>query len=355
MLRDALLARFPALNRLPDDAFVVGGAIRDLLSEREPADVDVVCRDAASAARALPGRVVQLGRADLVAYRVIVDGTIYDLANRTGDTVRDDLSRRDFTIDAMAVELSTGEQHDPFGGAHDLEEQLVRMVAATNFDDDPLRMLKGVRLAVTFGFSLEAATVAAIRERVDTIENVAPERVTYELALAFGCRRFRRAVELLRETQLDVPLFGRALNATQYSHDDVSLAAAMAILVDNPRVHAARHRWSDSLLRQVTTLRDLLDTPADSLRSAIYDAGQEVARQLPGLLRARGQAVPAIPLDDAFFAIRPLLSGDEITAITSVVPGRELGRIKRELLEAQIEGRVATRDEAVRLVLELAG
>lgn len=355
MLRDALIERFAALRRLPRDAFVVGGAIRDLLTDREPADVDVVCRDAAAVASTLRGRVVQLGRDDLVAYRVIVDGTIYDLADRTGESVRDDLSRRDFTIDAIAVELDSGEQHDPFGGIADLDARIVRMIAPKNFDDDPLRMLKGVRLATTFDFALEGGTVAAIRQRVDTIENIAPERVTYELALSFGCGRFRRAIDLLHETTLDLPLFGRALDSSIFSTDEVSLAGAMALLVENPRVHAARHRWSDSLLRQVMTLRELLETPPDAIRSSIYDAGAEVARQLPGVLRARGEDVPPLPLDDAFFAIRPLLDGDEITAIAGVPPGRELGRIKRELLEAQIEGNVATRDEAVRLVLELAG
>ena len=355
MLRDALTARFPALRRLPADAFVVGGAIRDLLSDREPADVDVVCRDAAAAARMLPGRVVQLGRADLVAYRVIVDGTIYDLADRTGQSVTDDLSRRDFTIDAIAVELESGAEHDPFGGMTDLRARLVRMIAAKNFEDDPLRMLKGVRLATTFSFELDPATIAAIRERVDLIENVAPERVTYELALSFSCGSFRRAVQLLRDTNLDVPLFGRTLDPSAFQSDDVSLAGAMTLLVENPRVHAARHRWSDSLLRQVMTLRELLETPPDAMRSALYDAGAEIARQLPGVLRARGERVPPLPLDDAFFAIRALLGGEEITAITGVGPGRELGRIKRELLEAQLEGKVATRDEAVRLVLELAG
>ncbi len=354
MLRNDLITRFPALTRLPADCHVVGGAIRDLLSGTEPADVDVVAIDAEAAARSLGGRVVKLGRGDLVAYRVIVDGTIYDLAGRVGATVEEDLSRRDFTVDAIAVSLQTGEQIDPHDGHGDLHRRTLRMIRAGNFDDDPLRLVKGVRLAVTLGFTFDEATLDAMRQRAESITRVAPERVTYELALAFGCGRLRQAIEFLHATGLDVPLFGKSLDDALFHDDAVSLAGALTLLVDDPETHAVRWRWSESLSRQVLAIRELLKTPRTALRMALHDAGQDAAKQLPGVLRALGRPSEAIPQDEAFFAIRALLSGAEISELTGLQPGRELGAIKRSLLEAQLDGAVATREEAETFVKNLA-
>ncbi len=354
MLRDDLLARFPALTRLPAACHVVGGAIRDLLSGNEPADVDVVAVDAESAAMTLGGRVVKLGRGELVAYRVLVGGVIYDLASRVGTTVEGDLARRDFTVDAIAVNLDSGELIDPHDGQGDLRQRSLRMIRPSNFDDDPLRLMKGVRLAVTLGFTLEESTAGAMRARAGSISKVAPERVTYELALALGCGRFRQAIALLRQTQLDVSLFGRELDPAQFHDDSISLAGALALLVDDPGEHAQRWRWSELLQRQVMAIRELLDTSPAALRVALHDAGAEVAKQLPGVLRALGRPAAAIPQDEAFFAQRALLSGAEISELTGLAPGRALGAIKRSLLEAQLDGAVATVEEAETFVKNLA-
>lgn len=347
--REELTRRFPALATLGDDCYVVGGAIRDLLSGREPADADVACIDPLAAARTIRERVIRLGDAEhLSAYRVVVrqDATasgehVYDFAELLDHDIDLDLARRDFTINAMAVHLGRGVLLDPHGGQRDLAARLVRMVHAANFDDDPLRALKGVRMAVKFGFAIETTTLDAIRARAPRIVEMAAERVTYELSVILSAGKLREAIDLLRRTQLAEPL---GLHLRDVHADDVSLAGAYALLIDDPRSYAERWRWSADLLRDVLTLQRLIEQHD---RIALYDAGEKIATQLPAVLRALGRDEQ---LDMPDFAIRALLTGDDIAQIAGIQPGQELGRIKRELLEAQIRGEVATKDQATEFI-----
>jgi tRNA nucleotidyltransferase/poly(A) polymerase len=237
----------------------------------------------------------------------------------------------------MAIDLATDTLLDPHGGQRDIDARVVRMVKESNFDDDPLRMLKGVRMAVKYGFALDPATLEAIRSRAPKILDVAIERVIYELSVILSSARLRKAVELLRATRLDEPL---GLHARAVHADDVSLAGSYAVLVDDPRAHAERWRWSEALLRDVLMLQSLVERHD---RISLYDAGETVARQLPGVLRALGRDEV---IDFPDFSIRPLLTGNEIATITGLAPGKHLGRIKRALLEAQVRGEVTNRAEA---------
>jgi hypothetical protein len=334
MWRDELTRRFPALARLDPPCYVVGGALRDLLLEREPADVDVACLDPLRAAQSVSPRVIRLGDQEhLSAYRVVLPEHVYDFAALLDGDIGPDLERRDFTINAMAVDLAGGELLDPHGGQADLRSRTLRMVLPENFDDDPLRTLKGVRMAVTYDLEIEPVTLEAIRERAPKIVDIATERVLYELSVIFSANKFRLAAGLLHRTALDGPL---GFRTREFHADDVSLAGAFALLVEDPRAHAKRWRWSTDLLRGVLALRQLIERHD---RIALYDAGESLARQLDAVLRALGRA-EALDLPD--FSIRPLLSGHEI----GLPPGPELGRVKRALLEAQIRGDVNTRAEA---------
>ncbi len=337
-LRDELLRLFPGLRSMPRDAVVVGGAVRDLILGGDPRDVDVDCADPLAAAQSLGRKVIRLGRGDFIAWRVVEHDRVYDFAPASS------LGRRDFTINAMAVDLGTGDLLDPFGGEADIRTRTVRMVDGKNFDDDPLRLLRAVRFAVALDFSIDPTTLDAIRARAPQIANVAAERVEYELSVIFSSGAFRRAVELLRATNLDLPLLGVALEPSRFHADDVPLAATYALLLRDPRAFAARWRVGESLVRDVVALQRLA---REHDRIALYDAGERVARQLPSLLRAAGRDDR---LDMPDFSIRALLTGDEIAAITGLPPGPRLGAIKRALLEAQIRGEVRTREDAERLV-----
>lgn len=331
--RDELTRRFPALAQLGPGCYVVGGAIRDLLLGLEPADADVACLNPLAIAKRVSSRVIRLGDEEhLSAYRVVLPDHVYDFAELLDGDLQTDLSRRDFTVNAMAVDLERDELVDPHGGRRDLEARVVRMVRASNFDDDPLRVLKGVRMAVKYGFEIEAETLEAMRRRAPRIVDVARERVSYELSVIFSANEFRRAVALLQATELDGPL---GLRTRPFFADDVSLAGAYALLSESP-------------VREAAVLRRLIEQHD---RLALYDAGENIARQLPAVLRALGRSDA---LDWPDFSTRSLLSGEEIAALTGLPPGPDLGKAKRALLEAQILGRVRSREEGERFVTAAA-
>lgn len=343
---DELLHRFPHLAKLPGGCYVVGGAVRDLLIGIEPADVDVACPDPEAAARRIGPRPIRLGtEGHLSAWRVVAEGHVYDFAALLDGAIGPDLARRDFTINAMAVSLDDGRFLDPHGGEADLRRRIVRMIDASNFDDDPLRCLKAVRMAIRFRFDLEENTLEAIRRRAGRISGVAAERVTYELGIIFSAAQFRRAVDLLDRTGLDHPLFGRKI-AEPFHADDVSLAGAMALLIREPHLYAKRWRWSVELLREVMSLQELVAGRKER-RIALYEAGERVARQLPAVLRAIGRDELLPEVD---FSIRALLTGEEIAAATGLEAGPALGGIKRALLEAQVRGDVTTKADALAFV-----
>ena len=107
MWRETLTRLFPALESLDRTCYVVGGAVRDLLLDHPPADVDVACNDPLAAARSLRSKVITLGNEEhLRAYRVVLGEHVYDFAELLDHNIWADLARRDFTVNAMAVELA---------------------------------------------------------------------------------------------------------------------------------------------------------------------------------------------------------------------------------------------------------
>lgn len=170
-----------------EEAWIVGGAVRDRLLRRPVDDVDVaVAGDARAAARriarATGGPAFELSE-DFGAWRVMAPdrGWQVDVTVLQGATLEEDLAKRDFTVNAMAEPLAGGPLVDPHDGAGDLGRRVLRMVAPESFDADPLRCLRLARFAAELGMAWDEATAAAARERAPRIAQVAQERVFAEL------------------------------------------------------------------------------------------------------------------------------------------------------------------------------
>lgn len=169
-------------------AYLVGGAVRDLLLTGElPLDLDFTLLDcqADTLAKALAdeagGHLVPLDW-DFGIHRVVFDdGTVVDLANALENNLRVDLARRDLTINALALDIRTGELVDLFNGQLDLDAGMIRMVSEWNLLDDPLRMLRVFRIAATVQASrIDEATLAVVQQHGAKIWESAAERVQYE-------------------------------------------------------------------------------------------------------------------------------------------------------------------------------
>jgi len=176
-------------------AWLVGGRVRDALLGRTSLDSDVVVgRDAAAHARALArrtgGSFVLLDPRRGYA-RVVWSGdaeTVLDITDIQGDGLEADLMARDFTVNALAVRLGVAlppdrsQVIDPTGGLLDLAAGRLRATSPAAFDADPLRLLRGVRLAATLGLALDPATREAMTSRAPLAAQPAGERVREELA-----------------------------------------------------------------------------------------------------------------------------------------------------------------------------
>jgi tRNA nucleotidyltransferase/poly(A) polymerase len=165
-------------------AYLVGGCVRDLLIGRTPTDYDVaVLGDPAAYARSLAapgGRVVVIGKADFRIWRVVSKIGAIDVAPIGGGTIAEDLRRRDFTINAMAMETVTSQIIDVTGGRRDLDAGTVRMVSAEAFRNDPVRLVRAFRFAAGLGFAIDPQTRAAIRRDARLIAAAAGERIREE-------------------------------------------------------------------------------------------------------------------------------------------------------------------------------
>ncbi|MDX1709233.1 MAG: hypothetical protein R3274_11570, partial [Desulfobacterales bacterium] len=159
-------------------AFIVGGSIRDLLCGRAPVDYDVaVLGDPVEFARRIErstnGRLVELGKPGQMIVRIVGEKYVIDVTAITEGSIEKDLQARDFTINAMAYDLSTNRLIDPVGAQDDLKDKTIRMVSNDIFKRDPLRLLRAYRIAAEFEFEIEAHTQAAIQKHAALIQQSA--------------------------------------------------------------------------------------------------------------------------------------------------------------------------------------
>ncbi len=195
-------------------AYIVGGAVRDGLMGRITTDVDIVLdadshKSADAVAEALNGHAVPLDPVrDII--RVVIGPdppVVIDLARLTGGSLDADLRRRDFTMDAIAVELDSAvagrwDLIDPLDGAGDVRAGIIKAVSDGVFRDDPLRLLRAARLAAETGFSIDSDTRSRIRRDAALLTRSAPERIREELFRTLAAPGARQSIELLDDLGL---------------------------------------------------------------------------------------------------------------------------------------------------------
>ncbi len=204
------------------EAFVVGGCVRDLLRGEEPEDWDVATNaKPEEIQKVFPKNFYEnkfftvtvqtqspdpkLKEIEITTYRSDVSYTDrrHPEEVRYAKTIQEDLSRRDFTVNALALKLS-GEVIDPFEGQKDVKAKCIRAVgvAAERFKEDALRMMRAVRFFSTLEFAIEKETREAIQKNAVLLKEVSEERIRDELIKIINSKRAMEGVEELRETKL---------------------------------------------------------------------------------------------------------------------------------------------------------
>jgi tRNA nucleotidyltransferase (CCA-adding enzyme) len=205
------------LHRAGFGAWIVGGCVRDLLLGRAVSDWDVCTSAKPEQVQALFRKVIPTG-IQHGTVTVVLDGVHYEVTTLRGegaysdgrrpdsvfyvDDVREDLARRDFTVNAIAYDVTKDEFIDPFDGRDDLRAKVVRAVGDGNerFREDGLRVLRAARFSATLEFALDEATKAAIAPNLPTFRKVSRERVRDEWLKTMKARRPSRAFVVMLET-----------------------------------------------------------------------------------------------------------------------------------------------------------
>ena len=203
------------------EAFVVGGCVRDAIRQVPPKDWDVATSATPSQTKALFARsidtgikhgtiTVLLGRNSYEVTTYRIDGEYLDSRRPESVTfsrkIDEDLSRRDFTMNAIAYNPSRGFV-DPFYGRDDIDKGIIRCVgdATCRFSEDALRMLRAIRFAGVLGFSVDESALNAITQLQENLSNISAERIREELGKLL-CGAYPQALMLLENTKLLTPV-----------------------------------------------------------------------------------------------------------------------------------------------------
>jgi tRNA nucleotidyltransferase (CCA-adding enzyme) len=369
---------------VPPEAFptgtaLVGGAVRDALLDRlgPTPDLDLVLPgDAVAISRQLRrshgGSAVVLDAERSIA-RLVVQGWSIDLARQEGDSLEADLHRRDYTINAMALPLADRQALvDPLGGAAHLAAGTLVAIAEANLLDDPLRLLRGLRLAGELDFRLEPRTSAWIHQHHGQLTRVAGERVLAELeklAAAPGGQQGLAAVlrsQLLRpwrkelsddaDRQLLEHLSQQQAQRLGLSAAETMLAlplARLAAVLDGQALQGLRS--SRRLQQRVERLRhwqtrlgstDPAGTAAALAERERLQLHRQLEEDLPALLLAwpEQQARPWLQRwrqdGDPLFHPRPAIDGGSLQRELQLKPSPQLGALLDHLMLEQAFGRL---------------
>ena len=173
---------------LPPGSALVGGSVRDgLLKKLSPKpDLDFVIpvnaiKFSENLSKKIHATFIKLDEKRDIA-RLVINGWTLDFARQVGENLKDDLLRRDFRINAIALKLKEKpEIFDPMGGMDDLKNNKIVAISEKNLLDDPLRLLRGFRLMCELDFELEQKTKRFLKNNVEKLNNVAPERIKMEV------------------------------------------------------------------------------------------------------------------------------------------------------------------------------
>ncbi len=198
---------FDRLSEHGQEVFAVGGCVRDMIAGVTPRDFDLVCSATSEQITRIFSRTMSAA-ARYGTVMVIIDQQPVELSsyryvklvNNDVTALEMDLAGRDFTINAMAMDVN-GAVYDPWGGQADLKAGLIRATcdrAEELFADDPLRMMRAIRFAVTFGFQIADSTYAAILKKNHRLGEIAWERIREELNSIITCERASDGIRKLQ-------------------------------------------------------------------------------------------------------------------------------------------------------------
>lgn len=449
-------------EKFPDtEIYVVGGFVRDCLMDKESYDRDliVINEDAKDFSHKLEkifdSTFIPLDDENKIYRLVLKDSEnihnpdMIDVTNPIEGSLERDLRRRDLTINAIAVNIRTGEITDLFGGVADIKNKTINYIEESNFVDDPLRLLRVYRFQAALDFELGSDTITAICNHTDLISKPAKERVLYELMKLFNGKYTATALLNMNKTWLLEEIFPVVKEMKQVPpnthhhldllHHVIETVNQIQLLYENsddkvkehldkcdfggfPRLahiklagflhdigkfstwtiekDTGRHRFIKhddvgskmvkSILKELTCSNKQIEYISEMIKNHIYPSAmmredsteKTMMRYLRKLgdnvidniilakadrLSARGEAVTDEMVEqnmsnldrlqnfyfdslDRLTPLPKLLSGNDVMQLLNIKPSPKLGEILDALYEAQLDGDVTSKDEAIQFI-----
>lgn len=371
--------------------YLVGGAVRDALLGLPVTDIDIAVVGMASGlprgvARALNGRVVAhsqfntfalsaAGRhIDLAMARHETYATPGALPTVAPGTLRQDLARRDFTINAMAVAIAEnafGDLHDPLDGRSDLASGAIRVLHDDSFRDDATRMIRAARYACRLDFTLESETERLIRRDIPFLETISSARLRDEFLRVLSEGRAASILEMLHSLGVleaihpALKVISRTTDALQRA--DRSQCADMPSLLLSVLTYEMngqdRSEFADRLALDAQSRKVIQDTeelcarleeitqiPSRSETHFLLQAYEEAA--IIGCSLYEGDTpfgrLLSLYLDELRY-VKPLLNGDDLLAL-GISQGPQIGGLLQNLLVARLDQELETRQDEIDFV-----
>ena len=195
-----------------NEGWLVGGSVRDFFMGKNVADRDITIKDAEDFAKKTAERLdavfITLDSENKI-YRVVLKDKInyLDISELQGESIEEDLKRRDFTINAIAYDLKNDKLNDVTGGLEDLKNGVLRHIKEENFEDDPLRILRAYRFYALTGFQMTKELEASLKKYLPLALKPAKERINYEIMKLFGGKYADEALLKMDEAGLLEKIF----------------------------------------------------------------------------------------------------------------------------------------------------
>jgi len=284
-------------NRLrrPFALYLVGGTVRNLIMDSVPKDIDLVCRNAKDYATSIAKQknaalVPMEKKPDEPCYRVVDrehTDNFLDIAEMRGEDIYEDLQQRDFTINAVAIEVlengTLGKTVDPLKGIQDIRNRVIRVASEKSLVSDPLRILRAFRFAATLGFTIDHTTWKQMKRVVPLVVTVSVERITAELFFILRSSRsalyFRKMDEIgLLEVLFPEILPMKSCDQNGYHHLNVWDHSLMVLENTEEIIHNLVEifgKWSTDIAEDLF-LNDRL--PLLKLAALLHDSGKPMTQ-----------------------------------------------------------------------------
>ena len=375
-----------------ESVYVVGGVVRDLILGREPGDADLsVVGDAGAFSRALAGRLgaARPTESEFLTFKITLGNTSegatsIDVVTARAETypepaalpdvvpssIKDDLERRDFTVNSMGISLSDsdwGNLVDPMNGLGDIMRKRIRVLHDASFIDDPTRLFRAVRYAVRLDFSIDSTTKSLIDDSLGKVDRLSGARLRNEFELMLG---EPKRVEILHEAE-DLGLLAaispglrigsRSLEVMESGastrFEDLLALSTFGLTQDEAEQVAKRFDGPEMWTKTIRGNPELADLVAVLDRSDIRRS--EVAEILDSVplqsIRAYIAAGPPLPRRDRMIEYidkirfeRPEITGDDLIA-AGIEEGPVIGQLIDIVRRARLDGQVKTKQEELDL------